>query len=44
MDNELVLENSGSTPVYTLQNTITYFKAVNYEYQTETDQLNNLGT
>ena len=30
MDHELVLQNSSSAPVYTLKNTITYLKAVNY--------------
>ena len=30
MEHELVLENSSSAPVYTLQNTIAYFKAVKY--------------
>ena len=30
MDHEIVLENSSSAAVYTLRNTIIYFKAVKY--------------
>ena len=44
MNHELVLENSSSAPVYTLQNAITYFKAVKYWVSDWDSLLNGLGT